>query len=407
MSIAIIGGGPGGLTLALLLHRKNIPFTVYERRARPTAAELASPSGMLDMHDESGLAALRECGVYDDFFNLTTECSEAQKVADKEGNILYDENTYDTSAPIDTHRPEISRHALVGLLLSRLPEGSIKWNHRVEDISIENKTNDRIKITFNSSPTVHVDILIGADGAWSTVRKALTPSQPIYSGIQNVTATVRNVRQRYPSLAALVGTGSFAALGMRHSVMTQRGPQDSVRVYLMISSPEEDFPSTSGMKGETAEHVATEILLKQDSLFATWGDNVKELIAVACREETLDHPGEPVDVKPLYRLPVGLEWNHVPGVTLIGDAAHLMCPWAGEGVNLAMWDALSLAEVIGKAYGGKHLANFDPLLKQFEVDMIARAKEKAQETLQNGEWMFGDDGARIFADFFRNMAEGN
>lgn len=65
--IAIIGAGPAGLTLGALLHKHAIPFTIFELRQKPTAGELSKPSGMLDLHEGSGLAAIRECGLYDEF----------------------------------------------------------------------------------------------------------------------------------------------------------------------------------------------------------------------------------------------------------------------------------------------------------------------------------------------------
>ena len=61
--IAIVGGGPSGLALGQLLHQRGIRATIYELRAKSTPEELAEPSGVLDLHEESGLAAMRECGL--------------------------------------------------------------------------------------------------------------------------------------------------------------------------------------------------------------------------------------------------------------------------------------------------------------------------------------------------------
>jgi 2-polyprenyl-6-methoxyphenol hydroxylase-like FAD-dependent oxidoreductase len=108
----------------------------------------------------------------------------------------------------------------------------------------------------------------------------------------------------------------------------------------------------------------------------------------------------------MYILPAGNAWEHRTGATVIGDAAHLMGPWAGEGVNLAMWDSLLLTHIISKAHetAGKDAVSFqsvlDPLMKDFEVNMVARAKEKAEESFSNGQMMFGEDGAKAFAEFF-------
>ncbi|KAJ8608413.1 hypothetical protein MRB53_039665 [Persea americana] len=213
--IAIIGAGPAGLILALLLHnhKPSIPFTVFELRQRPTDIELAKPSGMLDLHDESGQAAIKDCGLWDEFLKLTGECAEAQRVADKD------------------------------------------------------------------------------DGAWSKVRRLLTDVKPSYSGRHNITLTIRNIGSKYPDMAELVGKGSFSALGDNHGVMSQRGPQDSARIYVFLSTQDPDFAASSGIGGKPATAVK-EILFNDDKLLGKWGLRMKELVAVACDEEAADNPGD-------------------------------------------------------------------------------------------------------------------
>ncbi|KAH6887667.1 salicylate hydroxylase [Thelonectria olida] len=403
--IAIIGGGPAGLTTGLLLHKQGIPFTIFELRQKPTEEELAKPSGMLDLHDESGIAAIKECGLLDQFFKLTGECSEAQKVADKNGNIIYrDEGEL-------SERPEISRHALSKLLIAHIPADHIKWGHKLLSAS-SSTTSGRteIELNFGANGKQTFDLAIGADGAWSKIRNLLTGVKPNYAGTQNLTLTVREITKKHPHLAELVGLGSFSALGNRHGVMSQRGPQDSARIYIFLTTEDEHFPTTAGLEGQTAV-VAGERIMSDSALIGTWGPTIKDLVTVACKEETLDNPSAAVDLRPLYNLPAGTAWEHKTGATIIGDAAHLMCPWAGEGVNLAMWDSLLLAHAITKAYetGGKDAASFqrtlDPLVAAFEVDMVARAKEKAEETIGNGQMMFGEDGANAFKNFFLTAYE--
>lgn len=401
--IAVIGCGPAGLTLGLLLHKRNIPFTIFELRQKPTDEELAKPSGMLDLHEESGLAAVRECGLFDQFLQLTGECSEAQKVLDKDGNILH------TDEGELSNRPEIARHALIKLLNSHLPAESIQWGHKLLSAASSTTASGakEIELDFGPHGKQTFDLVIGADGAWSKIRSLLTDVKPHYAGSQNITTTMRQVTAKYPHLAAFVGRGSFAALGLRHGVMSQRGPQDSARIYIFLTA-DERFPVSSGLAGQTAA-AAKDLLLNNEALLGRWSPTIKELVAVACDEESADNPGAALDIKPLYMLPIGTSWEHKASATLIGDAAHLMCPWAGEGVNLAMWDSLLLAHAITQAYeaAGQDAASFqstlDPLMNKFEVDMVARAKEKAEDTYSNGQMMFGEDGAEAFAAFFRSV----
>ncbi|KAJ5324351.1 hypothetical protein N7476_002951 [Penicillium atrosanguineum] len=401
LRIAIVGGGPGGLTVGLLLHRHGIKSTIFELRQKPTDEELAKPSGMLDLHEESGLAAIRECELYDQFLQLTGECSEAQKVSDKDGNIIHEDKGE------LSERPEISRHSLTKLLSSHVPAENIKYGCKLfsaTSVTVLNGTET--ELDFGPNGKKRFDLVIGADGAWSQVRNMLSDIKPQYAGTQNISLTIRHITAKYPHLADFVGRGSFSALGSRHGVMSQRGPQDSARIYIFLTTPDEHFSTSVGLKGRPAS-AAKEPLLNNDELLGCFGTKIKELVTVACDEETKDKPGAALDIRPLYTLPIGVSWNHKPNATLIGDAAHLMCPWAGEGVNLAMWDSLLLAHAIIKADNISKDGNasfqsvLGPLMKEFEDEMFVRTKEKAEETYSNGQMLFGEDGAAAFRDFFQ------
>lgn len=85
--IAVVGGGPGGLILGVL-HKRSVPFTIFELRPKPTEQELAMPSGMLDLHAGSGLDAIEGSGLYDNFIPLTGDCVEAMWLSDRNGHIV-------------------------------------------------------------------------------------------------------------------------------------------------------------------------------------------------------------------------------------------------------------------------------------------------------------------------------
>jgi 2-polyprenyl-6-methoxyphenol hydroxylase-like FAD-dependent oxidoreductase len=185
--IAIVGGGPAGLTAGVLLHKHGIPFSIFELRQNPTIEELAQPVGMLDLHQESGIAAIRKCDLFDDFISLTGDCAEVVKISDKEGNILF------TEEEEGVHRPEISRHSLNQLLISKLPAETIKWGHRLLSATSSTRSgHTEIELDFGAHDKQAFDLVIGADGAWSRVRNLLTDVKPHYCGRQIMTLTIKN-----------------------------------------------------------------------------------------------------------------------------------------------------------------------------------------------------------------------
>ena len=404
--IAIVGGGPAGLTLGLLLHRQGISTTIFELRQKPTDEDLAQPSGMLDLHDGSGLTAIKECGLFDDFIPLTGECAEVTKLSDQHGHIIH------TRQGKTLSRPEISRHALNKLLISNLPVDTIKWGHKL--LSATSSCADghtETELDFGTHGKQSFDLVIGADGAWSRVRNLVAGLKPHYAGRQIITFTIKHITDKYPHLAELVGPGTYTALGNRHGVVSQRGSVDSARIYIFLTLADEKFAASAGIAGQPPTS-AKGLLLGSDGILGHWAAQIKELVATACDEEAADNPGGELDIRPLYTQPIENSWEHKPGATLIGDAAHLMLP-SGEGVNLAMLDALLLSQAIVKAYESTNWnqdaapsffqSALDPLLKASEADLAARAKKAAEDSQWLNGIMFGEDGANALAQGFKRF----
>ena len=399
--------------MGALLHQQGIPFTIFELRSKPTAKDLQKPTGSLDLHEGSGLAAIRKLGLFDKFRTMNNDCSQVLKLADKAGTIVHNEGGNEGSVASED-RPEIARNKLNQLLYEQLPPSAVHWEHKL--ISAKQTSDNRqpeVELDFGSSRGEKAfDLVIGADGAWSKIRSLVSDVKPKFANQHFITTSIRDITTKYPHLAQLVGSGSFIALGDKCGIVSQRAANDTARIYTLIHTTDEGWAEKLGIPIMTADQVKPILLEGDDAPLRNFGPTIKELISVACDEEAAADPDATVENRPLYTLydtPDGHPWENQPGVTLVGDAAHLMPP-NGEGVNMAMQDALHLTEAI---VGTKERAEQEsisvqealvPGLKKFESDMFVRATEIAKETEQLLGAMYGsDDGARDMLKMFEEM----
>lgn len=195
---------------------------------------------------------MRECGLWDGFQAAMGDCSESMRVMNSDGAVLHTDEGELAS------RPEIARNALTNLFIQNVPSDIINWNHKITTVRRNRNTaTGATEITFDLSAkgAAAYDFVVGADGAWSRIRKLLSDTQPFYSGSQYMMAMMRHVSTKYPHLAKLCGSGSLCALGGGNGIMTQRGPQDSVRLYAAVSTPHENWAVAAGLNGKSASEV--------------------------------------------------------------------------------------------------------------------------------------------------------
>lgn len=387
--ISIIGAGPSGLVLASLFHRNKIPFAIYDLRSRPSADFVNVPSGSLDLHVESGQRALSQCGLLQAFRPLTTECSEEHIICDRFGDIKFEAPNY------NEERPEISRNSLIELLLSSLPENIIQWEHKIRSVSPNPSNPHQQIITFQDKSSHSCDLVIGADGAWSKVRPLLTDVKPFFSGVHWMTLTIPNITKRFPEIAKMIGTGTFWALGGKRFVMSQRGSMDSARLYVAIHNKDINHCKDAGLNSLDIEQIK-EKTLGESGIFADFGKGVKELLERGLEEEKTP------EFLQMHMLPINHTWEHKANATLVGDAAHLMTPFAGEGVNSAMLDALELAQGIISAVNKE--TSISDAVRDYEMKMFVRAKENAEETWTNLEKIFEDNAPKAVVEWFNSFS---
>lgn len=357
--ISIIGGGLGGVMLARILVSNGIEALVFESDASRSARH---QGGMLDLHVESGQAALRAGGLFEAFQARVLTDGDATRVMDRDGHVLLDERG-------NGERPEIERGALRDLLIDSLPEGVIRWDHRVHEIR---RDGDAFAITFANGRTHRATTLVGADGAWSKVRPLVSSTKPAYLGLSFVESRITRAKERHPRLAAVVGDGSLLAVSPGMGILAHREPNDEICAYAAITAPPEEL-----------ERIDEARVL---SAFAGWSEDLRGLVAA--------HEG-PLLVRAIHALPVGHRWSRVPGVTLVGDAAHLMSPFAGEGANIALFDGAELARAILE-----HPGDVEAAFAAYEAPMFERGARAAADSVQGLELCFGDDAPRSIVRFF-------
>ncbi len=375
--VAAIGAGPGGLTLARVLQRHGRSVTVYERDAGPHARD---QGGTLDMQVGTGQDALAAAGLLEAFFPLARPEGQSGRIADSSGTILFDE----VARPDELFNPEIDRGTLRELLLGSLEPGTVRWGATLE--SVEPLGGGRHGLAFADGSSATADLLVGADGAWSRVRPLLSSAVPAYSGISFVELRISDVDSAHPEVAALVGDGGMFALGDRKGLLCQRNGFGVVRVYAAF--PEElDWPLRCGL-GDLADAGAVRAELRRR--FSGWGAPLMRLI---------DECDDAIVNRPLYALPVPHTWPHTPGVTLIGDAAHLMSPFSGLGANTAMLDGADLARCVAE---GPDLAT---AVRRYEELMFPRAARNAAGAAEGLAGAFTDTALEDALAMMREIRE--
>ncbi|KAJ3037724.1 hypothetical protein HDV00_001373 [Rhizophlyctis rosea] len=391
--IAIIGGGPGGLTLARLLHLQNIPSTVYELDEHRSARE---QGGSLDLHHGTGLTAIKAMDLMPQFRAHARPEGEHIFVYSTDGEVLLDHGASEPAPEGEENlmeRPEIDRTDLRGIMLDSLPDGCVVWNRKVASISLSPAAEPGVHtITFSDNTTAEADLVIGADGCWSKVRQFMLPDiKPAYTGITYVDLRIHDVHTRFPEIAAMVGEGLMFALGHGKGLLGQMNGKSVLRTYVTFPLPPTwSTDTTSGFPSLLSQSPAAvrSFLLSQ---FPSWSPKLLSLISQS--------DDSPILVRPIYALPKGLRWETHPGVTLLGDAAHVMAP-SGEGVNLAMLDAVELAEQLVPVLKGEGWReNLVEAVRKYEGPMLDRAAKEAEDAEGMQEMFFGADAPKKFLDF--------
>jgi 2-polyprenyl-6-methoxyphenol hydroxylase-like FAD-dependent oxidoreductase len=363
--IAIAGGGPGGLTLARLLQLRGADVTVYERDLNK---DTRIQGGALDLHTESGLAALAKAGLLDEFKTHYRPGAELTRVMDNQAKIYSDQHEDGTTESFGDkhHRPEIDRGPLRDILLDSLKPGTVIWDRHI--VSIEPMERGW-KMIFQNGDTDTADILIGADGANSKIRAFVTDIQPWWTGITILEGSIKDAEQTAPVIHALLKGGKIFAYGNEKTlIVSSKG--DGSFGFGTSCKTSEFWYRECGIDFKDNRQVLA--WFKKE--FSDWSPIWWELFE---NEKTLFIP------RPQYCMPLNQKWKAQSNITLIGDAAHWMPPFAGEGVNMAMLDALELSESLGSTA----FPDIQAAIANYEKQMFKRFANIGEATLFNTRWM--------------------
>ncbi|MGW1428040.1 FAD-dependent oxidoreductase [Streptomyces sp. NPDC002431] len=302
--------------------------------------------GLLDIHEHDGQLALEAAGLTVEFRAAVVEGRQAMCVLAPDGTVLLDKADDGTGT-----RPEVHRADLRRTLLDSLPDSTVHWGHRAHTVRALGE--GRHEVTFADGRTLPTGLLVGADGAWSRVRPLLTPATPEYAGTSFVETYLYEADTRHPAAAKAVGGGMLIAPSPGKEIFAHRESGDTLHTCVALARPQHWFDVIDFTDPATATaRIAEE--------FDGWAPELTALIT--------DGDTAPL-LRPHHTLPQGTRWDRVPGVTLLGDAAHLAAP-NGEGANLALLDGAELGRALAA-----HPGDTEAALTAYERDMFHHSSQ--------------------------------
>lgn len=353
--VSIIGAGPVGLTMAKLLQQNGIDITVYERDKN---SQERIWGGTLDLHKSSGQEAMKKAGLLQTYYDLALPMGI--NFADEKANVL---STRNLTPENQFDNPEINRNALRKMLLDSLKSDTVIWDRKLTGLE---ERNGKWALNFENKTSATADIVIIANGGMSNARNFVSGSEVEETGTFIIQGDIHQPETNCSEFFQLCN-GNRLMTAHQGNLLVANPFNNGALSYGIIFKKPEEWNNGKGLSFQNTDSVIEFLLNK----FSNWSEEYKQLI-----RSTTSFVGLPI-----RKVQLDKPWknNRPLPITLIGDTAHLMPPFAGQGINIGLKDALILSENLTN---GK-FETIESAIDDYEQKMFVYAKEAQADSSKN------------------------